>query len=206
MISEKTLQRMRVIGVFCSLAWVSGCMSQATVSPEQVNPPGLSVVSDRYLIQPGDKLAISVWGEEKLARQTVVLPDGRFSFPLVGDLVAGGKTTQEIDDEITDQLVRFMSQPEVTVSVIEATGNKIYVIGMVNRPGEFPLNRTVDVMQALTMAGGTSRFADLNDIKILRRNKEGKSISLEFRYKDVVSGRRLDQNILLQVGDVVVVP
>jgi polysaccharide export outer membrane protein len=99
-----------------------------------------------------------------------------------------------------------MSQPEVTVSVIEATGNKIYVIGMVNRPGEFPLNRTVDVMQALTMAGGTSRFADLNDIKILRRNKEGKSISLEFRYKDVVSGRRLDQNILLQVGDVVVVP
>ena len=93
----------------------------------------------------------------------------------------------------------------VTVSVLEINGNKVFVIGQVNKPGEFVVNPRVDVMQALSMAGGTTPFADLKNIRILRRTSAGQT-ALEFRYDDVIRGRRLEQNIVLESGDVVVVP
>jgi polysaccharide export outer membrane protein len=158
-----------------------------------------------YTVKPGDMLSISVWKEPDLRRPALVRPDGAFSFPLVGEVDAKGKTVADLTKTLSQRLARFISDPVVTVSIQEIRGNKIYVIGQVNRPGEFIMNPSVDVMQALSMAGGTTPFASLGDIVVLRRTTNGKQ-SIPFRYNDVVKGRRMDQNIDLQAGDVVVVP
>ncbi len=159
-----------------------------------------------YTVKPGDVLAISVWKEPDLQGPVLVRPDGTFSFPLAGQMDARGKSVQELQQMVTDKLRKFISDPVVTVSVQEIKGNKVYVIGQVNKPGDFVVNPRVDVMQALSMAGGTTPFAALGDIMILRRTDAGQQQALPFRYTDVVRGRNLDQNITLQAGDVVVVP
>ena len=158
-----------------------------------------------YTVKPGDMLSISVWKEPDLQKETLVRPDGSFSFPLVGEVDAKGKTVADLTKTMSQRLTKFISDPVVTVSIQEIKGNKVYVIGQVNRPGEFIMNPSVDVMQALSMAGGTTPFAALGDIVVLRRTPAGKQ-SIPFRYNDVVKGRRMDQNIDLQAGDVVVVP
>jgi polysaccharide export outer membrane protein len=158
-----------------------------------------------YTVKPVDLLSISVWKEPDLQKAALVRPDGSFSFPLVGEIDARGKTVADLNKTMGQKLAKYISDPVVTVSIQEIKGNKVYVIGQVNKPGEFIMNPTVDVMQALSMAGGTTPFASLADITILRRTPTGKQ-SLPFRYNDVVRGKRLDQNIDLQSGDVVVVP
>ena len=158
-----------------------------------------------YTVKPGDMLSISVWKEPDLQKDTLVRPDGSFSFPLVGEVDAKGKTVADLNKLMAQRLAKFISDPVVTVSIQEIKGNKVYVIGQVTRPGEFIMNPTVDVMQALSMAGGTTPFAALGDIVVLRRTPTGKQ-SIPFRYNDVVRGKRMDQNIDLQSGDVVVVP
>ena len=171
-----------------------------TVGAQQVVPPDQS-----YKVLPGDILQISVWSEENLQGEVLVRPDGAFSFPLCGDISATNRSVIELQEEITKRLSRYISDPVVTVSVAQVLGNKVYVIGQVTRPGVFVVNPQVDVLQALSMAGGTTPFASLNDIKILRRTGDRQQ-ALQFRYDDVVKGRKLEQNIILQSGDVVVVP
>lgn len=161
---------------------------------------------EAYRLQPGDTLAVSVWNEEALQRQVVVLPDGQIGFPLAGEVQAGGRTVGALREELTERLSRFIGDPVVSVSVLEPSGHKVYVIGQVARPGAFAVTRRVDVMQALSMAGGTTRFAATNQIRILRRGENGKMQAISFRYGDVEDGERLEQNILLEAGDVVVVP
>lgn len=158
-----------------------------------------------YQIGPEDVLEISVWKEEGLKKEVLVRPDGGISFPLAGDLQAAGKTARQVQEEITRRLEKFMSDPAVSVSVLKVVGNKIYVIGRVNKPGEFVAGRYVDVLQGLSMAGGLTPFAAENDIKVLRR-ENGKDLVLPFRYADVKKGEKLEQNIILKGGDVVVVP
>lgn len=158
-----------------------------------------------YTVKPGDLLAISVWKEEALQGDVLVTPDGAFAFPLVGQVDARGKSVTELQKILTDRLVKYISDPVVTVSVREIRGNKVYVIGQVNKPGEFIVNPRVDVMQALSMAAGTTAFASLSNIIILRR-EGGKQAALNFDYTDVAKGRNLDQNIELRSGDIVVVP
>jgi polysaccharide biosynthesis/export protein len=158
-----------------------------------------------YTVKPGDGLEISVWKEPDLQGPVLVTPDGSFSFPLVGQIDARGKTVTQLQQVITERLSKYISDPVVTVSVREIRGNKVYVIGQVNRPGEFIVNPRVDVMQALSMAGGTTAFASLDDIRILRRDGP-KQESLEFDYNAVARGKTLEQNIELRAGDIVVVP
>lgn len=159
-----------------------------------------------YAVQPGDILEISVWKEEDLQREVLVRPDGRFSFPLAGEIDATGKTVGDLREEISASLQKYIPDLIVTVSVQSILGNKVYVLGQVNKPGEFVVNPRVDVMQALSMAGGTTPFAALNDIVVLRRDGNGSQRAIRFAYKDVERGRSLDQNIVLNSGDVVVVP
>jgi polysaccharide export outer membrane protein len=159
----------------------------------------------RYEVQPGDLLHVSVWKEADLDQDVLVRPDGGFSFPLAGDVRAAGKTVEELRTELTERLARFIPDLFVTVAVREINGNKIYVIGQVNRPGEFVVNPRVDVMQALSLAGGTTTFANVNGIFVLRRELE-RQRTLPFDFNDVANGKRLEQNVLLQSGDVVVVP
>ena len=160
---------------------------------------------DPYTVNPGDVLLISVWKEEDLEGEVLVRPDGYFSFPLAGEVEAAGKTVDDIRRDITEQLQRYIPDIVVTVSTQQIGGNKVYVIGQVNRPGDFLVNPRVDVMQALALAGGMTPFADVNDITILRR-KGHVRMAIPFRYRDLERGKRLEQNIILQPGDVVVVP
>ncbi len=179
----------------------------AAVTPAPASAAGRSATAEpSYTVKPGDTLAISVWKEPDLQGPVLVRPDGQFSFPLAGQMDARGKTVQELQQMITDKLRKYISDPVVTVSVQEIKGNKVYVIGQVNKPGDFIVNPRVDVMQALSMAGGTTPFAALGDIMILRRTDTGQQQAIPFRYTDVIRGRNLDQNITLQAGDVVVVP
>jgi polysaccharide biosynthesis/export protein len=160
---------------------------------------------DSYHIQPGDVLQIMVWKEEDLQAEVVVRPDGGVSFPLSGDLAAAGNTPQALREALHERLSKYIPDPVVTVTVKIANGNRIYVSGKVNRPGEFPLARPTDVMQALALAGGSTPFAKVNDIRVIRREGSQQTV-LRFRYDDVAKGRRLEQNILLRSGDTVVVP
>jgi polysaccharide export outer membrane protein len=165
----------------------------------------VSAQDEGYAVKPGDVLSISVWKEPDLQGPVLVRPDGGFSFPLVGQIDARGKTVAQLQQYITDRLKRYISDPVVTVSVQEVKGNKIYVIGQVNKPGEFIVNPRVNVMQALSMAGGFTAFASTGDIKVLR-GSGASQVALPFRYSEVVRGNNLQQNLELQAGDVVVVP
>ena len=161
--------------------------------------------TDQYLLQPGDVLTISVWKEEDLNNNVIVRPDGRITFPLVGEITAADSSIEAVRREVADKLKKYIPDPVVTVSIQQLSGNIVYVIGKVNRPGPFPILRNVDVMQALSMAGGTSTYAALNKIKILRR-EDGKLKAIPFEYGEVEKGEHLEQNIILKAGDVVVVP
>jgi len=158
-----------------------------------------------YLIGPGDVLQIAVWKEDGLQQEVLVRPDGEISFPLAGQLKAGGKTTSQLQKELVNKIKKFIPDPVINVSIIKITNNKVFVIGKVNRPGEFIASHYIDVMQALTMAGGLNAYAKTGDVKILRRVND-KEISIPFEYDEVAQGDELQQNIILQSGDVVVVP
>ena len=166
-------------------------------------PAGANLPS--YRLQPGDVMTIAVWKETELQSDVLVRPDGGFSFPLAGDVDAVGKTVDEIRLILVERLKRYIPSPVVTVAVKQIGGNRIYVVGRVNRAGDFPLSSPLDVMQAIALAGGTTPFAAINDIVILRR-QNGEQQALHFHYSDVARGRELSQNVLLQTGDTVVVP
>lgn len=206
--------RLARVLVFATVCGLSACASQPAPSPvlqERVGVESLAgadgTASQRagYVLEPGDIVRISVWSEPALDNTVLVRPDGGISFPLVGDLVAEGKTIAEVADEITQRLAEFIPAPVVTVSLEQNDGNQIFVTGRVNNPGIFVLTRPVDIMQALSMAGGLSPFADKDSIKVLRR-QGGRQIALPFNYKEVQKGEELGQNIWLQAGDTLVVP
>jgi polysaccharide export outer membrane protein len=173
--------------------------SQLLFGQDAIRPEGV------YKVLPGDLLQISVWGEQDLRGEVLVRPDGAFSFPLCGDISARNKSVAELQTEISAKLQKYIATPVVTVSVTQVSGNRVYVIGQVNQPGVFVVNPNVDVLQALSMAGGGTPFANLNDIRILRR-VDSSQRTLQFRYDDVARGKNLEQNIMLQAGDVVIVP
>jgi polysaccharide biosynthesis/export protein len=158
-----------------------------------------------YTVKPGDTLTVSVWKEPDLTGEVLVTPDGAFAFPLVGQIDARGKSVTELQQIVIDRLKKYISDPVVTIAVHEIKGNKVYVIGQVAHPGEFIVNPRVDVMQALSMAGGTTPFASLGNITIIRRT-ESVQKTFPFDYVTAAKGKNLEQNIELQSGDVVVVP
>jgi polysaccharide biosynthesis/export protein len=166
---------------------------------------GALIAPPDYRIGPGDVLEISVWKDPALTRQVVVLPDGRIDFPLVGNFLAMDHTTRELKAEMEAKLKRFIPEPILTVIVQQANSMRIYVIGKVNRPGHFQLSGNLNVMQALTMAGGLNTFAKANHIQIYREEGDH-TIVYPFAYEKVSSGKQVDQNIVLHRGDVIVVP
>jgi polysaccharide biosynthesis/export protein len=186
----------------CVTAAVAAQPETARTSAGQQPDSGAVV---RYEVQPSDVLQVSVWREPELSQQVLVRPDGAFSFPLAGEISAVGKTVEELRLELIERLGRYIPDLVVTVSVLEIRGNKIYVIGQVNQPGEFVVNPRVDVMQALSLAGGTTAFASTSEMFVLRRDN-GQQRRLPFNFDAVLRGRELEQNVLLRTGDVVVVP
>ncbi|MGO8972555.1 MAG: polysaccharide biosynthesis/export family protein [Steroidobacteraceae bacterium] len=180
---------------------LSACWAPAPAA----EPGGAPAVPEGYRLHPGDVLLISVWNEKDLQSEVVIRPDGGITFPLAGELQAADKTIADLTAELQTKIRKYIPDAVATVIVKAVLGNRVYVIGKVNRPGDFPLNGPLDVMQALALAGGATPFADLNGIRVLRRDG-ARQTSISFRYGDIQHGRKLDRNILLQSGDTVVVP
>ena len=158
-----------------------------------------------YVIQPGDVLLISVWREPDLQQTILVRPDGGISFPLAGDLTAAGQTVSQLTETLAGKIAKYIPSPVVTVTLQENLGNRIYVTGRVSKPGVYLINQYVDVLQAISMAGGLTPFAERGKIKILRRENGAERV-IPFNYKQVEKGQALEQNILLRPGDTIVVP
>lgn len=183
-----------------SVALAPAALRAAGPAPESPAP-----ADPAYRLGPEDVVEVSVWREESLKKEILVRPDGAISFPLVGDVPASGRTTEELRADLTQRLSRFLSDPVVSVTVLRIAAQKIYVVGRVNKPGEFVSGRYIDVLQALSMAGGLTPFASANDIRVMRR-QGAKQLILPFPYAEVIRGRSVERNIILQPGDVVVVP
>jgi polysaccharide export outer membrane protein len=158
-----------------------------------------------YRLQPGDVLQVVVWKETDLQSEVLIRPDGGISFPLAGDIQASGLTTADLRTELETRVRKLIPDAVVTVSVKAPNGNRVFVIGKVNRPGDFPLLRPTDVMQALSLAGGATPYASTDKIRVLHRDGP-RQTSIRFRYSQVARGRNLEQNVLLQSGDTVIVP
>jgi polysaccharide export outer membrane protein len=183
-------------GMTLTLLFLASILSMARVQAD---------VPQGYKLQPGDLLQVVVWKETDLQSEVLIRPDGGISFPLAGDLQAAGLTTPELRAAMESAVRRLIPDAVVTVAVKAPNGNRVFVIGKVNRPGDFPLVRPTDVLQALSLAGGATPFANTNKIRVLHRDGS-RQTSSSFRYSDVAHGRHLDQNILLQSGDTVIVP
>ena len=175
------------------------CCMTATAAAQETAP-----VAD-YIIGAGDMLNISVWKDEALTRQVVVLPDGKIGFPLIGQVTAAGKTVAELTKEIEQKLARFVPGVDLSVVVQQTGSMTIYVIGKVNSPGRFAISSDVNVLQALAIAGGLNPFAKRGDIKIFREASGGTKV-FYFDYDTVADGKDPRQNMRLKKGDVVLVP
>ena len=158
-----------------------------------------------YLIAPADVLEISIWGEKELIRQVVVRPDGKVSFPLIGDIEVADKTTTQVKNEIEKKIREYIPDAIASVIVTQLGSLQYYVVGKVAKPGVYNVSRPITVLQALALAGGLTPFAKQDEILIIRYYGK-KTIKIPFNYKEVKKGEHLEQNILLQRGDVVLVP
>ena len=174
--------------------------SQATPNPAQT-----ATEDPAYKIGAQDVLKIDVWREDQLTRTVPVRPDGKITLPLLNDIQAVGLTPMELAAIIRDELKKFITNPQITVSVTEINSRRIYVNGEVNKPGAYQLLPHMTVLQALSGSGGFTTFARVKSIYVLR-NVNGKAMRIPFNYKEAIKGKNVDQNIELQPGDVIVVP
>lgn len=161
---------------------------------------------DTFVIGNDDVLSINVWKEPDVSRSIPVRSDGKISLPLAGEIQAAGRTPLALEREIASQLQSYISEPEVTVMVQQINSQKFNILGMVARPGSFPLTNSATVLDAIALAGGFRDFAKKKSIYVLRRNADGSDVRIPFNYKEVVKGQNPAQNIKLQPRDTVVVP
>jgi polysaccharide export outer membrane protein len=158
-----------------------------------------------YLIGPEDVLTVTVWGEPSLSTKALVRFDGKIGMPLLGDVQASGLTTSQLREYLQDNLTKYLRTPVVSVIVTESHSRMVHVIGSVAKPGAYSLNRPLTVMQLLGLAGGFAEFAKQENVIIMRY--EGSTVSrILFNYKTFISGKNLEQNILLQNRDTIIVP
>jgi polysaccharide biosynthesis/export protein len=183
----------------CQCIWALALMWYGAGAAAQTIPD--------YTLHPGDQLDIAVWKEPDLTRTTLVRPDGKFSFPLAGEINAIGRSVAQVQQEIENKLKKYIPEPVVTVTLKEVDGNRVYVIGQVQKPGAVGMNPTINVLQSLSIAGGLTPFAAANEIIVIRTAGAGSEQRVfRFRYGEVNRGNNLQQNIQLVAGDVVVVP
>jgi polysaccharide export outer membrane protein len=162
---------------------------------------GAAVDLNTYKVGPADVLMVNVWNEDKFTGQRVVQQNGNITMPLVGDIPAGGTTPKEIEAAVTKSLTKYVVKPLVTVTVLDVQSKKYYLTGLTNHPGEYALAVPTTVLEAINKAGGLQDFANQKKIYILRGDKR-----LPFKYKDVIHGKNMEQNIHLEPGDTIVIP
>lgn len=170
-----------------------------TSTPQAHASPGEAPV---YVIGPADVLQIIVWKEPELTRDATVRFDGMVTVPLVGDVLAAGRTPTQLAEALAQGLRRFIEAPRVTVGIQQATSARFYVVGQVTKSGEFPLAGPTTVLQALALAGGFKDYAKTDGIVIVRKDQT----VLPVNYKRIADGSNVTQNVLLAPGDTIVVP
>jgi polysaccharide biosynthesis/export protein len=203
------LKKKMAVGVFLSAIGLmfSGVARADKKTPPAQQTPVASVAAndDTYVIGPEDVLNVNVWKEAEVSGSVPVRPDGKISLPLLNDIQAAGSTPMQLTNQITEKLKRFLTDPHVTATVTAVNSRRVYIIGEVARPGAFPLQPNMTVLQALTSAGGPSPYAKTTKIYMLR-TENGVQTKVAFNYKEVVKGRSTEQNVTLKPGDTIVVP
>ncbi|MEX2263981.1 MAG: polysaccharide biosynthesis/export family protein [Bryobacteraceae bacterium] len=201
------ISRLRIGICLCLAAAALAGQEKQTDPPPGETPaaesvaPASAVDPKSYVIGPEDILAVRVWREPELSGQFPVRPDGKISLQLVNEIQAAGLTPEKLSGTIAEGLSKYMTRPEVSVAVLTVNSKKFYISGEVNRPGVFPLLNRTTILQALTNAGGFRDFANTKKIVVLRGSERFK-----FNYKDVIKGKKMEQNIQLENGDHIVVP
>ena len=174
--------------------------SDPSVPPNPVADGGAPIDPKTYVVGAEDVLTLKIWREPDFTGLYTVRPDGKITLPLVGDLQASGLTPERLAAQIKQALAEYINSPDVTVSLAQVNSKKYYVTGEINRPGQYPLIVATHVFDALNNAGGFRDFANKKDIVIIRGDQR-----LKFNYNDVVKGKKLEQNILLESGDTILV-
>lgn len=180
----------------------------STAGPaDQANEKSSLTVTADYVLGPEDVLEITVWKNADLSKLVQVRPDGRVSLPLIGDVLAVGRTTSQLTEEISNRLKAYMENPTVSIVVKEVNSYTIYVLGEVAKPGKYPLKTKTTLLQAITLASGFTPTAARNKIVIFRFGKDGEAqTKIKASYDDIVLRDGSDQNIVLKPGDQIVVP
>jgi polysaccharide export outer membrane protein len=168
--------------------------------------PTLALAAQPFPLGSGDVLEVSVWGDANLVRKVLVRPDGRISFPLVGDMQAAGRSVEDLRSELEKKIGEFITGTPVTVMLVEARSIRVSVVGKVQKPGVFPMDGPMTVLQALAMAGGMTPFASTGSVHVIRTEADGTQRFIPFDYDLVAGGKGLEQNVSLMPGDVVLVP
>jgi len=176
--------------------------SSPDTTPQRVAP----VKPDAYVIGAEDVLTIAVWKEPEMSHQVPVRPDGMISLPLLGDVKATGLTPLQLQDQLTNDMKKYISDPQVTVIVNQVNSLNFNVVGEVLKPGYYPLTRRMTVLDAIAISGGFRDFAKTKKIYVLRTQADGKQVRIPFNYKNVIKGNNPQQNIELQPHDTLVVP
>ena len=181
--------------------------AQSAIPAMASDPPKKAVATTdpNYLIGAQDVLDISVWKEPDVSRVVPVRPDGKISLPLLNDVQAAGLTPSQLAAQITDSLKKYVTTPQVTVIVTTINSQRVYILGEVTRPGAYPILPGMSVLQALSSAGGFTQYARVKSI-FVRRFENGKEVKYSFNYKDVINGKKPEQEILLKAGGTIVVP
>ncbi len=159
-----------------------------------------------YQLHQGDKVLVSVWGEDTLKQEVVVLPDSSITLPLAGRVEVGGLSTPEVEQHIAEKLKKYLKDPVVTVVIEGLEGNRAYVTGKVLKPGPLIISGPITVLQAISIANGVDKFANESEIKVIRTKPDGQQEVLPVHYSDIVSGKNMSTNIQLKAGDTIVVP
>jgi len=201
------MKRTSIVSAVVASAFAALCSLPAlAASPDDKKPApkAPAFVNDEYKIGPGDKLRIEVYKDQQLSQSVQVRPDGKITMPLIGDMQATGSTPIELRETISTSLKEYVTNPTVTVIVVEAVASQVYVMGEVTHPGSMQLHGPINVLQAIAMAGGFKEFANTKDVRVLRPNASGDMQTLRFNYKDMLAGDA--KPFFLRAGDTVVVP
>lgn len=204
----KKLSTVILSGMFLGVSLWAQEPGKGSPAPAVSNNTELAAksVSEReYKIGPQDVLRVDVWKEPEITRSIPVRPDGKISLPLLNDIQAAGLTSLELAASISEGLKKYLNNPQVTVTVSEINSRRVYVTGEVGKPGALPLLPSMTVLQAVSSCGGFTQFAKIKKIYVLRQ-EGGKQVKYPFNYKEVVAGKKPEDNIALQPGDIIVVP
>ena len=199
----KTRPVLAVLGLVAAALLAPGCSTRNPIPPP---PDPVPMARDTYAIGVSDLLRVTVWRNPELSADVPVRPDGKISVALIGDVQAEGLSAEDLAQVISRELQEYLAAPDLTVVVLEMNSSYVSVIGEVARTGRLPLKTELRVLEAISLVGGFTTFADRGNVRIVRRQQDGSEVEYRFDYDDYIKGNAPGTNIVLQHGDVVIVP